>query len=93
MEVCKGKTTLATNSQEHEGKKGKLTKGGRHGQTMPKFLLVRMNILAFFSMEFLGCILFGVCVYAILGILSGLKEEFYGEIKWGFLGFWIEKEA
>ena len=45
-----------------------------------------MSVSAFF-VEFLGCILVGDYVWAILGILCGLKEEFYGEIKCGFVGF------
>ena len=46
-----------------------------------------------FLMEFFGCILVGNCVWVILGVPCGLKEEFYGEIKCGILGFWIEKQA
>jgi len=36
--------------------------------------------------------LIGNCVWPILRVLCGLKEEFYGEIKHRFLGFWFEKE-
>jgi len=36
--------------------------------------------------EFLGCVLVGDFVWAILGVLCGLKEKFCGEIKCEFLG-------
>ena len=44
-----------------------------------------------FFMEFLSCALVRDCVLAILGHLSGLKEEFH--IKCWFLGFWIQKKT
>ena len=46
-----------------------------------------------FLMEFLGYVLVGDCVLAILRFFYRLKEEFCGEIKCRFLGFWLGKRA
>jgi len=56
------------------------------------FNLVRVSVLAFFT-EFLCCVFWLGIVFRLFGVLCGLKEEFCGEIKYGFLGFWIEKKT
>ena len=53
-----------------------------HGQTLLIFWLARVRVSASF-VEFLGCALAGNCA-GYFGILCGLKEAFYGEIKCGF---------
>ena len=61
-------------------------------QAMLNICLMWLGVSAFF-VEFLDCVLVQDCIRAILGVLCGLKHEFYGEIKYGILGFQIEKET
>ena len=65
--------------------------GGVARSDCAKNLLRQLVVLALFCGVF-RMFLVGDSVWAILGVLSGLKRNFGGEIKCRFLGFWIAKE-
>lgn len=67
--------------------------GGEEGGTfVPKLWLGVSECFDCFE-EFLDCVLVGGLCLGYFGAFCGLKEGFYGEIKCGFLGFWIEKKT